>query len=349
MFSSASRATPTIFVSVTERRSANGLTQPQPTRNSICCGDPPAIALLIAQAASFFMSKSAVCKRLITGGKRPQSATAWICSRFPAVMFEIVQHVSFRIVFFVCERSVVSAGKAPQWRRAWVWTSSPVAMFPITRSAGVCTSGEVCPSSSTIRGQMFAPMTAPILSLVPSDKYDNAQHASVRISQSVDWMSWLRMPRAGDTHSSGGGGFPRQRFDKVHVAFLIMDVFSDSRSTVMIGTKPPLCNTRSRKFGESPAMLPNAQTACSRTSSLVDCKRFTKTGKAPWSTTTFVWSAEPEAMFVSTHAASNCRSGFDTSFKNCTIWGTTPDWMTSWIGGLFSTLRILRNCCVALN
>mmetsp|Transcript_110252 Transcript_110252/g.311031 ORF Transcript_110252/g.311031 Transcript_110252/m.311031 type:complete len:289 (+) Transcript_110252:466-1332(+) len=285
MFSSASRATPTIFVSVTERRSANGLTQPQPTRNSICCGDPPAIALLIAQAASFFMSKSAVCKRLITGGKRPQSATAWICSRFPAVMFEIVQHVSFRIVFFVCERSVVSAGKAPQWRRAWVWTSSPVAMFPITRSAGVCTSGEVCPSSSTIRGQMFAPMTAPILSLVPSDKYDNAQHASVRISQSVDWMSWLRMPRAGDTHSSGGGGFPRQRLLRAHVAFLVMEIFSELLNTCMMGTRPPLCKTKSRKLAESPAILPSAHTACSRTSSFGDRSNSTKIGKAPLSTT----------------------------------------------------------------
>merc|ERR1719188_2762373 len=68
---------------------------------------------------------------------------------------------------------------------------------------------------------------------------------------------------------------------------------------------PPLCNTKSRKFGQSPAMLPNAHTACSRTSSFGDCNNSTNKGSAPCSTTTRVCSAVPEAMFVSTQAASN--------------------------------------------
>merc|ERR1719277_2394208 len=52
-----------------------------------------------------------------------------------------------------------------------------------------------------------------------------------------------------------------------------------------MGLRPPLCNTKSRKFGQSPAMLPKAQTACSRTSSSGDLSSSTKIGKAPFSTT----------------------------------------------------------------
>mmetsp|Transcript_35273 Transcript_35273/g.112204 ORF Transcript_35273/g.112204 Transcript_35273/m.112204 type:complete len:263 (-) Transcript_35273:151-939(-) len=162
-------------------------------------------------------------------------------------------------------------------------------------------------------------------------------------------MRLASVPSAGETHSKGGGGLPRQRLESVHVAFRIMDDFSDSRNTVMMGLRPPLCSTRSLKFGESPAMFPRAHTACSRTSSLGDCSSITKMGRAPCSTTTRVCSAVPEAMLVSTQAASNCRSGLPTSLRNTTRRGTIPAPMTSWIGGLCSMLRSFRNCCVALN
>lgn len=51
--------------------------------------------------------------------------------------------------------------------------------------------------SSTSRGQTPASITAWILSLVPSDKYDNAQHASVRTSSSFECIRRARAGRAG--------------------------------------------------------------------------------------------------------------------------------------------------------
>mmetsp|Transcript_52289 Transcript_52289/g.132122 ORF Transcript_52289/g.132122 Transcript_52289/m.132122 type:complete len:262 (-) Transcript_52289:2-787(-) len=117
----------------------------------------------------------------------------------------------------------------------------------------------------------------------------------------------------------------------------------------MMGLRPPLCSTRSLKFGESPAMLPRAHTACSLTSSFGDASSWTKMGSAPCSTTTLVCSAVPEAMLVKTQAASNCRAGTLTSFRNCTNRGTTPAAMTSEMGGFCSMLRSLRKVCVALN
>lgn len=107
------------------------------------------------------------------------------------------------------------------------------------------------------------------------------------------------------------------------------------------GVKAPASKTKSRHFGESPAMFPNAQTACqetflplvtgnttvetpdrlttyriqgqemhsitcSRTSSLFELSSCTKMGTAPLSITTFVCSEVPDATFVRAHAASNC-------------------------------------------
>mmetsp|Transcript_95410 Transcript_95410/g.199621 ORF Transcript_95410/g.199621 Transcript_95410/m.199621 type:complete len:208 (-) Transcript_95410:168-791(-) len=116
----------------------------------------------------------------------------------------------------------------------------------------------------------------------------------------------------------------------------------------MMAGRPPLWRTKSRKFGQSPAMLPRAQTACSRTSSLGEPKSSTKRGRAPCSTTTRVCSAVPEAMFVSTQAASNWRFGRLTSFRRRTKRGTMPAWMTSAMGGFCSKESSFLNCCVAL-
>ena len=51
--------------------------------------------------------------------------------------------------------------------------------------------------SSTSRGQTPASMTAWILSLVPSERYDRAQQASVRTSSSFECISRARAGRAG--------------------------------------------------------------------------------------------------------------------------------------------------------
>ena len=55
----------------------------------------------------------------------------------------------------------------------------------------------------------------------------------------------------------------------------------------------PACRTRSRQGGESPAMFPSAQTACSRTSSFGLRSRRTKMGTAPTSMTTLVCFRAP--------------------------------------------------------
>lgn len=75
----------------------------------------------------------------------------------------------------------------------------------------------------------------------------------------------------------------------------------------MRGGRMPAASTLSRQRGESPATLPKAHTACSRTSSLVVVvNRPTNTSTAPHSTTILVCSEEPDAMFVNAQAASNC-------------------------------------------
>mmetsp|Transcript_69939 Transcript_69939/g.194533 ORF Transcript_69939/g.194533 Transcript_69939/m.194533 type:complete len:260 (+) Transcript_69939:1035-1814(+) len=137
------------------------------------------------------------------------------------------------------------------------------------------------------------------------------------------------------------------RLDKAQVALRIIEIFVPSEKSCITGTRPPLCSTRSRKLGPSPAMFPSAQTACSRTSSFGDWSNPTNRGRAPCSTTTFVCSAVPDAMFVSTQAASNCNIGAETSLSNSTKRCTMPALMTSAMGGSTSTLRSFRYCCVA--
>ena len=70
-----------------------------------------------------------------------------------------------------------------------------------------------------------------------------------------------------------------------------------------------VASTASRQAGESPAMLPMAHTACSRTSTSCESSRSTHSGSAPAATTTAVCADVPLAMFVSAHSASNCSFG----------------------------------------
>jgi len=53
--------------------------------------------------------------------------------------------------------------------------------------------------SSTSRGQTPASITAWILSFVPSERYDSAQHASVKTSSSFEWIRRARAGSAGLT------------------------------------------------------------------------------------------------------------------------------------------------------
>lgn len=68
---------------------------------------------------------------------------------------------------------------------------------------------------------------------------------------------------------------------------------------------------KSRKRGPSPAMLPSAQTACSRTSAWGHEASSMKMGTAPLSMTTRVCSEVPEEMLVSAHVASSSCSAED--------------------------------------
>lgn len=69
----------------------------------------------------------------------------------------------------------------------------------------------------------------------------------------------------------------------------------------------PRLKTRSRHGTESPAILPRAHAACSLTSSLSEVNNLTKISTAPALITTLVCSEVPDAIFVSAHAASNCK------------------------------------------
>ena len=114
------------------------------------------------------------------------SMTAWIWVELPAVMLEMVQQASLRMPSLVELSSDSSAGSAPQLIMTCVCTSSPVTMLPTERRAGVWTEVEACMSSSTRRRGMPASMTAWILSLEPSDRYEMAQQASMSTSSSSE-------------------------------------------------------------------------------------------------------------------------------------------------------------------
>ena len=94
-------------------------------------------------------------------------------------------------------------------------------------------------------------------------------------------------------------------------------------------------------------MLPRAQTACSRTSSLGLIRSCTKIGTAPLAITMRVCSLVPDAMLVSAHAASNWSIGLSADCRNWTKRGTTPAEMTSAIGGERSIESSLRKTVTA--
>ena len=238
------------------------------------------------------------------------SSTAWICSCEPAMMFEMVQQASLRTAFFSLRSSTCRLGSAPALMTACVCRSSPVTMLPTVRSAGVLTATCGCVSSSTTRRMTPASSTAARRSWSPSERYESAQSASVSTSLSCAWISAASVGSASRTLAKSGTGLPRQKFESVQVALRMKPSLASGTSRRSSGASAPESSTRSRATVPSPAMLPSAHTACSRTSSLSESSRRTKCGTAPAAMTACVCSVVPEAMFVSAQAASNCRRGF---------------------------------------
>mmetsp|Transcript_28048 Transcript_28048/g.68170 ORF Transcript_28048/g.68170 Transcript_28048/m.68170 type:complete len:325 (-) Transcript_28048:47-1021(-) len=323
MFSMPSSATVTIFDSFTVSISHSGLMQPSATRKSICSGVPPVVAFEIAQHASLRMSNDAPASSSTMGVTVPASITIWIWRWLPAVMFDSVQHASLRTLFLAWRSSSVSGRSAPWSSTTCVCMSSPVTMLPTQRSAGVRTLTFGWSSSSTRRGTTCAWITAWIFSLVPSLRYDRPQHASVSISSSSLWIIWYSTGSAGCTSWNAGCGLPRQKLDSVQMAFLIRLVFDMSLKLSSSIDMAPCCSTKSRQCALSPAMLPSAQIACSRTSGCGECSSCTNMGTAPAVITQRVSIGEPDATLVSAHAASNCSRG-DSLRRNSTNFGSTP-------------------------
>mmetsp|Transcript_11512 Transcript_11512/g.36585 ORF Transcript_11512/g.36585 Transcript_11512/m.36585 type:complete len:278 (+) Transcript_11512:1553-2386(+) len=160
-------------------------------------------------------------------------------------------------------------------------------------------------------------------------------------------MSCASVGRAERTVRNSGWGLPRQKLERVQVALRSMESLEFSWSCWRSGPMAPSRRTRSRQLGESPAMFPSAQTACSRTSSFGEVRSRQKIGTAPSWMTTRVWSDVPDAMFVSAQAASNWSAGESSFCRNWTSRGTTPASITIWIGGFRSIDSSLRNCVVA--
>lgn len=109
IFSRPFRATWTILESMSVSRSHRGFIQPSSTRclkgrvhtqkityithskqatvikwallwggaHLICSAEPPEVALVMAQAASFLVRNSATCRIVMRGGSRPASITIW--------------------------------------------------------------------------------------------------------------------------------------------------------------------------------------------------------------------------------------------------------------------------------
>ena len=140
----------------------------------------------MAQQASLRVLKSPFDNKWMRGGMIFASMTAWIWVELPAVTLEMVQQASFRIPSFWELRRDRRAGREPQLMMICVCKSSPVTMLPTERRAGVCTEVEACVRSSTKRRGMPASITAWILSLAPSERYEIAQQASMSTSSSSE-------------------------------------------------------------------------------------------------------------------------------------------------------------------
>ena len=110
-------------------------------------------------------------------------------------------------------------------------------ILPTARSAPCTTDGVACMSSSTRRRQTPASITAWILSLGPSDRYESAQHASASTSASLWNSSRASTDKHGDTMAKLGVGFlPRHRFDRAHTPLRIIESRVDLLSNLKCHT-----------------------------------------------------------------------------------------------------------------
>lgn len=164
-----------------------------------------------------------------------------------------------------------------------------------------------CYKSYTNLGRTLVYRITGILSSPPSERYDIAQHTSIRISStSFSIRTFASEGIALLTFSKLGAGLPLHKFERVQLAFLTNDDPGCALSKISaIGFMAPALITRSLTLKLSPAIFPNPQMACSTTSIWGEFRRSTKTLIVPFSIKTYTWSDYPLARFVRHQAASN--------------------------------------------
>ena len=96
-------------------------------------------------------------------------------------------------------------------------------------------------------------------------------------------------------------------------------------------------------------ILPRAQTACSHTFWCGECNSRKKCSTEPANTTDCVCAVDPDAIFVSAQAASNCKVGWSSLFRQSTRIGSIPASIIWSIGGFLSLESSLRASCTALS
>mmetsp|Transcript_16699 Transcript_16699/g.43914 ORF Transcript_16699/g.43914 Transcript_16699/m.43914 type:complete len:307 (+) Transcript_16699:993-1913(+) len=284
----------------------------------------------------------------MTIGMAADARTASTCSMVPAVMLESAQHASLRVCIFAPVSAPPSLLTKPASTTACVASFEPVTTLHSARSAGVTS---LTPFSSWAMREMTQPcsITRSIESLCPSVTYESAQHTSMSNSSSASVSRRASIGTACATCVIDGCGLPRTKLERAHVALRsgtmwpAVAVASISASTRSI---PPCERTRSRRRGQSPAMLPSAQTACSETAMCGEPRSVTRAGTASCFTTTSHCAAVPDAMFVRHHAASNCSWSFGCA-SIVTNAGQRPWLITSSMGGQLGMESSLRSARTA--
>lgn len=109
--------------------------------------------------------------------------------------------------------------------------------------------------TSIILDKLYASISSSTTARIAKQKEN---YSNSNLTSYWSYIEYSRYP----TWSKGGCGFPRQKFDNVHVAFLSIESLACSFNCASKGSKAPCPRTRSRHLGESPATFPNAHTAC---------------------------------------------------------------------------------------
>ena len=123
------------------------------------------------------------------------------------------------------------------------------------------------------RGTALHLMNSAIRSSPPSSEaYEKAQAMSDRISSLLfSIITFVRDGMQGLISENLAIGRPLQKFDKVHVAFLVNELPTAAKSThLAIFSHAPAISTMSLSRVESPEIFPMHQMTCSFTSILSD-------------------------------------------------------------------------------